>query len=437
MVDEAGNDVTSEFDVIVNLGTLTINPRPVTLTSATLKKTYDGTALVNADAPSLGVTINENKLLVEDGWVDGEGATYTFNGTQTLVGSSNNKFSYELKENTNAENYTITKTEGTLTVTDDDVDTDKVITKTHEGSKFALGDTITFTIKVKNIYDEVKTITITEQEGVTITGESVFENVEPGEEVTTTATYLVREQDILEQNFHNTATASFSGGKSFDGEDDATVEEVKPAFKATKVITEEQQNATFGVDDTVLFKIIVENTGNVTLNNVTVGEVLKDATIKIGAGYTVDNNVATIASLAPNATVVVYAEYTVKQTDVDDADLVNTAIVNAKDPEGKDLDSQKPSVNVPTDEKAPAMVAEKEIANPEAATGKDGKFKVGDKVEFNITVTNTGNVTLKDITVEEGLANAIIDNSDGYTVADNVAIIASLAPNNSVAVKTL
>ena len=435
VVDEAGNDVTSEFKVTVNPGSLTITKRPVTLTSATLEKTYDGTALVNADAPNHGVTINENKLLVEEGWVDGEGATYTFDGTQTLVGSSNNKFSYELKKNTKAENYTITKTEGTLTVTDDDVDTDKVITKTHEGREFALGDTITFTIKVKNIYDKVKTITITEQEGVTITGESVFENVEPGEEVTTTAKYVVREQDILEQNFHNTATASFFGGKSFDGEDDATVEEVKPVFKATKVITEEQRNATFGVDDTVLFKIIVENTGNVTLNNVTVGEELEDATIKAGAGYRVDNNVATIASLAPKTTVVVYAEYTVKQTDVDDADLVNTAIVNAKDPEGKDLDSQKPSVNVPTDEKAPDMVAKKEIANPEAATGKDGKFKVGDTVEFNITVTNTGNVTLKGITVEEGLANAIIDNSAGYTVADNVATIASLAPNKSVAVK--
>ena len=414
---------------------ITIKARPVTLTSATLEKTYDGTALVNADAPNHGVTINENKLLVEEGWVDGEGAIYTFDGTQTLVGSSANKFSYKLKENTKAENYTITKTEGTLTVTDDDVDTDKVITKTHEGNEFALGETITFTIRVKNIYDDVKTITITEQEGVTITGESVFENVKPGAEVTTIAKYVVREQDILEQNFHNTATASFSGGKFFDGEDDATVEEANPAFAATKVITEEQQNETFGVGDTVSFKIIVENKGNVTLNNVTVGEDLEGATIEKGTGYRVDNNVATIDTLVPQATVVVYAEYTVKQTDVDDADLVNTAIVNAKDPEGKDLEEEKPSVEVPTDEQAPGMVAEKEIANPEAATGKDGKFKVGDTVEFNITVTNTGNVTLKNITVEE-MDGVVIDDGDGYTVDSNVATIASLSPENpSVVVK--
>ena len=414
---------------------LIINQRPVTLTSATLKKTYDGTALVNADAPNHGVTINENKLLVEEGWVDGEGATYTFDGTQTLVGSSNNKFSYELKKNTKAKNYTITKTEGTLTVTDDDVDQRKVITKTHEGNEFALGETITFTIRVKNIYDDVKTITITEQEGVTITGESVFENVKPGAEVTTTAKYVVREQDILEQNFHNTATASFTNGKSFDGEDDATVEEAKSAFKATKVITEEQQNATFGVGDIVSFKIIVENTGNVTLNNVTVGEDLEGAIIEDGTGYTVANNVATIETLAPKAIMTVYAKYVVKQTDVDDADLVNTATVNAKDPEGKDLKEEKPSVEVPTDEQAPGMVAEKEIANPEAATGKDGKFKVGDTVEFNITVTNTGNVTLKNITVEE-MDGVVIDDGDGYTVDSNVATIASLSPENpSVVVK--
>ena len=378
--------------------TITIKARPVTLTSATLKKTYDGTALVNEDAPSLGVTINENKLLVEDGWVDGEGATYTFDGTQTLVGSSNNKFSYELKKNTKAENYTITKTEGTLTVTDDDVEPGKVITKTHEGSEFALGDTITFTIKVKNIYDEVKTITITEQEGVTITGESVFENVEPGEEVKTTAKYVVREQDILEQKFHNTATASFSGGKSFNGEDDATVEEAKPAFTATKVITEEQQNATFGVDDTVLFKIIVENTGNVTLNNVTVGEDLKDATIKIEAGYTVDNNVATIKTLAPKAIVTVYAKYTVQQKDVDNADLVNTATVNAKDPDGKDLDTKKPSVEVPTEDPAPAVAITKTTTSTSAdAVG----YAEDETITYDIQATNTGNVTLHDVVITD------------------------------------
>ena len=84
-----------------------ITKRPVTLKSASLEKVYDGTALVNGDTA----------LETEEGWVDGEGATYSFTGTQTQVGNSPNAFTYTLKDNTKEGNYSITKKEGTLTVT--------------------------------------------------------------------------------------------------------------------------------------------------------------------------------------------------------------------------------------------------------------------------------------------------------------------------------
>ena len=45
--DAAGNDVTKQFNVKVTNGSLTINKREVMLTSASLTKEYDGTALVN------------------------------------------------------------------------------------------------------------------------------------------------------------------------------------------------------------------------------------------------------------------------------------------------------------------------------------------------------------------------------------------------------
>ena len=80
---------------------------PVTLKSASLEKVYDGTALVNGDTA----------LETEEGWVKGEGATYSFTGTQTNAGSSKNAFTYTLKDNTKEGNYSITKKEGTLTVT--------------------------------------------------------------------------------------------------------------------------------------------------------------------------------------------------------------------------------------------------------------------------------------------------------------------------------
>ena len=88
--------------------TLTINPATVTLKSADLDKEYDGKALVNG----------EKALATEEGWAEGEGATYNFTGSQTVVGSSANAFTYTLNEGTNADNYTINKTEGKLTVKD-------------------------------------------------------------------------------------------------------------------------------------------------------------------------------------------------------------------------------------------------------------------------------------------------------------------------------
>ena len=86
--------------------TYKITKRLVTLTSATVSKTYDGQALTNT-----AITVSG------DGFVEGEGASYEVTGTQTEVGNSANAFEYKLNENTLASNYNITKVVGTLTIT--------------------------------------------------------------------------------------------------------------------------------------------------------------------------------------------------------------------------------------------------------------------------------------------------------------------------------
>ena len=102
-------DKTEKYIVVsAKDGKLVIGKAKVTLKSADLSKKYDGTALENGGTA----------LATEDGFVEGEGATCTFTGSQTLVGSSANAFTYTLNEGTKAENYDIDKTEGKLTVTD-------------------------------------------------------------------------------------------------------------------------------------------------------------------------------------------------------------------------------------------------------------------------------------------------------------------------------
>ena len=82
-----------------------ITPRTVKLTSGSDSKTYDGTALVK-----------HNVTPSEDGFVKNDGATYEFTGSQTNVGTSDNTFTYALKDGTLASNYIITTEAGKLTV---------------------------------------------------------------------------------------------------------------------------------------------------------------------------------------------------------------------------------------------------------------------------------------------------------------------------------
>ncbi len=92
------------FDILD--GTLVISPRTLTIISGSDKKEYDGTPLTSSEIKVTG-----------DGFVDGEGASYTFTGSQLDVGSSDNFFDYRLNDNTKAKNYEITKEYGDLTVT--------------------------------------------------------------------------------------------------------------------------------------------------------------------------------------------------------------------------------------------------------------------------------------------------------------------------------
>ena len=108
--DASGNDVTDQFKTITkNNGTLTVTRRSVTLTSETVTREYNGTALT---APNVTVT--------GDGFVSGEVTDLKATGTITKVGSTANPIAYTEGTSFKADNYEITRTEGTLTITRND-----------------------------------------------------------------------------------------------------------------------------------------------------------------------------------------------------------------------------------------------------------------------------------------------------------------------------
>ena len=109
VVKRGETDVTKNYTFGNSIdGKLTINKRTVTLKSETASKEYDGTPLTNS-----------NYTITKGAFVDGEGlATVTIVGSQTLVGASANTITgHTLKDNTLAQNYTITYQPGELKVT--------------------------------------------------------------------------------------------------------------------------------------------------------------------------------------------------------------------------------------------------------------------------------------------------------------------------------
>ena len=103
--NEGTNFKADNYEITTTEGKLTITKRPVTLTSASDSKVYDGTALTNG-------TVNVGGK----GFAKGEGATYDVTGTITNVGETENKFTYTLNEGTKAGNYDITTKLGKLTI---------------------------------------------------------------------------------------------------------------------------------------------------------------------------------------------------------------------------------------------------------------------------------------------------------------------------------
>ena len=415
--NEDRTNVTGIITVTINgagnyAGTITrtyqITPKPVTITTESKTKAFDGTALTAG-----------GKV---EGIVSGETYGFKITGSQTYVGSSQNTYemvwadsevegtsgTYTAKKT----NYTVTESIGTLVVTagtpENPLDPTLVVNKTHDKSQtYKAGDVITFTITAKNIYEEAKTITLEELEGVALDA-NVFENVAPGAEVTATATYTVTEQDIVNGTFTNNVTVTFSGvDDKFTGTDTVDeLEDANPHMTITKTTVGAEEGHIYKLNDVINYKITATNDGNLTLTNVKVEDALTG---------NVGENAFTIDILAPGEAQTFDVRYVVTENDVLEGKVINNATGTATDPTD------------PDESKTPITPGEKEdpieTPNPSLAvvktSDKTGVVKLGETITYTITVTNNGNVTINDIEVTDELTGNTGDNA--FTI-DRLAV---------------
>ena len=242
------------------------------------------------------------------------------------------------------------------------------IAKTPDSQQALAGDTVTFDITVTNTGDvDLTDVTVTD--AVAPDCDATFAAIAAGASETYSCSMVAGADDF-------TNTASVSGddplGNPVIDSDTADVDVINPAITISK--TPDTQQALAG--DTVTFDITVTNTGDVDLANVTVTDLLDSAC---------DRAIGTLAAGAST-------NYSCSTTAGAD-DFTNIASVSGDDPLG----------NPVTD----SDTADVDVINPAitiAKTPDSQQVVSGDDATFTITVTNTGDVALTDVTVGDALA---------------------------------
>ena len=245
-----------------------------------------------------------------------------------------------------------------------------VITKDPATQQARDGDTVTFSITVENTGDvDLTGVTVTD--AVAPACDNVIGDLAVSEIVSYDCSMTAGAVD-----FTNTAnvTGDDPNGDPVTDQDSAAVDVINPAIDIQK--TPDTQQGRSG--DTVTFDIRVENTGDVTLTNVTVTDAVAP------------NCDATFASMAPGAV----ETYTCTMTALAD-DYTNVASVTGDDPLSNPvIDSDDADVDVIN----PAVTIDK--------TPDGQQARPGDTVTFTITVTNTGDVDLANVVVSDTTAPA-------------------------------
>jgi uncharacterized repeat protein (TIGR01451 family) len=205
----------------------------------------------------------------------------------------------------------------------------------------------------------------------------------PGASELCTATYTTTQADVDAGGVTNTGTATglpLGGGDQVSAISTAVV----PAPQSPAItITKSAGITSFTVADTpITYTYVATNTGNVTLNPVSVTDPMP--------GLSAIACPAT--SLAPAASETCTATYTTTQADVDAGGLTNTGTATGTPPSGPVIAAQS-TVTVPAVQ-APFITLTK-------AAGITSFAAAGTPITYTYVATNTGNVTLNPVSVTD------------------------------------
>ena len=249
------------------------------------------------------------------------------------------------------------------------------LTKTASPTTYkAAGDVITYTYKVLNTGNAtLNTVAVTDDKLGPIVDCDVA-TLSAGAEKTCTKAHTVTDAEVTAGKITNKAVAT--AASSVTSEDTVTVTlEGSPGLNLVKTAS----TATFtAVGQVITYSYDVTNTGTVAAANLTVTD------DKLGA--IADCSAATLQAKATKTCTKTYA---ITQADLDGSGITNIATATAG--ALKDIDK----VTIVPDRRPSVSLAKTADETTYSA--------VGDKIIYTVTVTNDGNVTLKNLSVTDEL----------------------------------
>ena len=239
--------------------------------------------------------------------------------------------------------------------------------------------------------------------GITLPTPAAPAALDPGDQLTCNATKTMTQGDVNAGSVTNTATAEGTpptGPPVGDSDDETVTAPQGPALELAKTALPK----TYAAGDVVTYTFTATNTGNVTLTDTRI----TDTGLP---GVTVDPancTPAAPASLDPEDDLTCTATKTMTQADVNAGSVLNTASATGTPPTG-------PAVTDTDDE---TVTSTRTPGIELAKTASAATFAAGDTVTYTFTATNTGNVTLTEVSVTDtGLPGVTVDSGTCTPVA--------------------
>jgi uncharacterized repeat protein (TIGR01451 family) len=211
--------------------------------------------------------------------------------------------------------------------------------------------------------------------------------LDPGQSGTCADTYKLTQADADAGKVTNTATATGTpptGPAVISAPSSATV--TIPGHPVIVVIKTASPTSLSRAGDTVRYRYLVTNTGNVTLTGIKVNDLLRGLSA-------ID---CPSAALDPGRAMTCTARYRLTQANVNAGKVINTATTTGTPPKGPAVTSDPSSVTVVIPA-SPALIIHKSVSQ--------GTFDAAEtRIHYNFLVTNTGNVTLTGLKVNDLLS---------------------------------